>query len=264
MKSSSASCWINKGSSVLVPQTRTWHNKTFVSDTDDLYVSFFVFQRRDGAEEVRRPSNPRDELLWSQQNVLPLVQTVCEHRPTQRLRREEVFLKFWPCCVSVQLAGGEGLVPAVHEARLGRHLLRDAGGQRVQHQDGLQRHGDQTWRPHRQPVQVSDARPSHRCYLQHTTFPLWRVCVCVCVSAGRWCWSAAATDTPAGGVRPSRASSRSTARPSSPTTASDPSPGRKWTSLPNGNHSNQPTPSTSSSCRCFQVLFIGSCEVTLW
>lgn len=53
-----------------------------------------------------------------------------------------------------QLAGGEGLLPALHEARLGRHLLRHAGGQRVQHQDGFQRHRGQTWRPHRQPVQV--------------------------------------------------------------------------------------------------------------
>lgn len=47
-----------------------------------------VFQRRDGAEEIRRPSDPRDELLWSQQNVLPLVQTVSEHRHTNTCYNE--------------------------------------------------------------------------------------------------------------------------------------------------------------------------------
>lgn len=41
-----------------------------------------VFQGRDGAEAIRRPSDPRVELLWSQQDVLPLVQTVSEHRQT--------------------------------------------------------------------------------------------------------------------------------------------------------------------------------------
>lgn len=33
-------------------------------------------------------------------------------------------------CV-LQLAGGQGLILALHEARLGGHLLRRAGGQRV-------------------------------------------------------------------------------------------------------------------------------------
>lgn len=53
---------------------------------------FLVFQRRDGAEAIRRPSDPRDELLWSQQNVLPLVQTVSEHRQTQTLTWDRQFL----------------------------------------------------------------------------------------------------------------------------------------------------------------------------
>lgn len=63
----------------------------------------------------------------------------------------------------MQLAGGEGLVPALHEVGLGGHLLRDAGRQGVQHQGGLQRHGDQARRPHRQSVQVCLAHDSSGC-----------------------------------------------------------------------------------------------------
>lgn len=42
----------------------------------DRNSSCFIFQRRNGAEAIRRPSDPWDQLLWSQQDVLPLVQTV--------------------------------------------------------------------------------------------------------------------------------------------------------------------------------------------
>lgn len=53
-------------------------------------------------------------------------------------------------------------------------------------------------------------------------------------AAGPWCSSAAATDTPAGGVRASRASSGITGGLSSETTASAPSHRNRRTSRPNG------------------------------
>lgn len=167
-----------------------------------------VFQGRDGAETIRRPSDPRPQLLRSQQDVLPLVQTVSEQRQTHARFHRNVSR----CLGSsggrrggdgggggggrplnsasvpfVQLVGGEGLVPALHEAGLGRHLLRDAGRQGVQHQDGLQGHGDQTRRPHRQPVQVCPALSVPQVVVDWT---IWtssvaqRVCVC---AAGPWC-----------------------------------------------------------------------------
>lgn len=54
----------------------------------------------------------------------------------------------------VQLVGGEGLVPAVHEARLWCHLLCDAVWQGVQHQSGLQKHRNKTRHSCWQPFQV--------------------------------------------------------------------------------------------------------------
>lgn len=55
------------------------------------------------------------------------------------------------------------------------------------------------------------------------------------MATGPWCSSAAATDTHAGGVRASRASSGITGRPSSETTASDRLHRSRRTSQPNGN-----------------------------
>ena len=54
----------------------------------------------------------------------------------------------------LQLAGGEGLLSPVHEAGHWSDRIRPPGGQGVQHQDGFQRDGNQTWSPHRQPLQV--------------------------------------------------------------------------------------------------------------
>lgn len=56
---------------------------------------------------------------------------------------------------SLQVAGCERFISALHEARLWGHLIRHAGGQRVLHQNGLQRHRDQAWCAHRQSEQVS-------------------------------------------------------------------------------------------------------------
>lgn len=84
---------------------------------------------------------------WSKRSVNTDRQTLFCFFTNCVLKHLRSDIKLSVFCVCVQVAGGEGLVPAVHEAGLGGHLLRDAGRQRVQHQDGLQRHRDQTWSP---------------------------------------------------------------------------------------------------------------------